>query len=176
MKSELMVRLATGGDLEAIASINAKVFLGDRDNPAGALAWATSLQRAFPIYQYFLVEIDGTFAGYAGWQAHGGLHRAEPVIELDQLGIDPRFQGKGWGGDVIDACMHELTEWVLRTNDRIESHINFVVWGYAFNLKAIKLYKRKFGRKVCGSRTQFGDRRELMFRKRVPVVRSARDE
>ncbi len=89
------VRRATEHDLGAIASINAAVFLGDRDRLTSALEWATCWYRAFPLYQYFIVEIDGVLAGYAGWQMHGGFHRAEPAIELDQIGLDRSQQGKG---------------------------------------------------------------------------------
>ncbi len=76
-----IIRRATETDIASIATINSSVFLGDRDRVEGAREWITCLFRSFPVYQYFVVEDAGTVVGYAGWQVHGGFHRAEPVIE-----------------------------------------------------------------------------------------------
>lgn len=176
MSEQLHVRHATAEDLETIASINSAVFLGDRDRQAGALEWVTCWYRAFPLYRYFVIETDGVLAGYAGWQVHGGFHRAEPVIELDQLGINQTHQGKGLAPHLMRECMRELVEWMQQKNDRIESHITFVVWGYTFNFNAMTVYAKQFGDGVCGFRTQFGSRGESMLRLRMPLIRPVRDE
>lgn len=170
------MRRATETDLNAIASINTSVFLGDRDQFASALEWVTCWFRSFPMYQYFVVEVDGVLAGYAGWQVHGGFHRAEPVIELDQLGIARAHQGRGLAPHVMRECMRELAEWMQGKNDRIESQITFIVWGYTFNFNAMSVYAKQFGDGVCGFRTQFGNRAESMLRLRMPIVRPVRNE
>lgn len=176
MNSQFNVRRATESDLVAIATINSTVFLGDRDKLDAALEWATCWHRAFPLYQYFVVEVDNVMAGYAGWQVHGGFHRAEPVIELDQIGIERNFQGKGLAPHLIRECMRELMEWTQEKNDCIESHVTFVVWGYTFNFNAMSSYAKQFGDGVCGFRTQFGSRAESMLRLRMPVIRPVREE
>lgn len=176
MGEDLIVRRAIESDLEAISSINSAVFLGDRDQLASAHEWVTCWYRAFPLYQYFVVEIDGKVAGYAGWQVHGGFHRAEPAIELDQIGIHHAHQGKGLAPHLMRECMKELVEWMQNRNDRIESHITFVVWGYTFNFNAMSVYAKQFGDGVCGFRTQFGNRAESMLRLRMPVIKPVRDE
>ena len=174
--AEQRVRRATEADLQKIASINTAVFLGDRDRLDGAIEWARCWFKAFPLYQYFVIEIDGEFAGYAGWQVHGGFHRAEPVIELDQVGIDKRYQGHTLALHLMRECMRELVDWMRQKNDRIESHVTFTVWGYTFNFNAMSVYAKQFGDGVCGFRTQFGSRAESMLRLRMPLIRPVRDE
>lgn len=174
--SERVIRRATEEDLPHIAGINAEVFLGDRDRPESAQTWATRWFSAFPLYQYFVAEIDGRVVGYAGWQAHGGFHRAEPVFELDQLGISKSGQGKGIGPDLIRTSMRTLVDWTKETNDRIESHVAFVVWVDALNFNAISVYARIFTDGICGFRLQFGNRAENMLRCRYPVFRPVRSE
>ncbi len=176
MTTDTVIRRAVEADLDAIASINTAVFLGDRDRLESALEWVTCWFRAFPLYQYFVVEVDGTLAGYAGWQVHGGFRRAEPAIELDQIGIDRAHQGKGLAPHFMRECMRELVSWMQKKDDRIESHVTFVVWGYVFNFNAMNVYAKQFGDGVCGFRTQFGSRAENMLRLRMPITRPVRDE
>lgn len=171
---QITIRRAQMRDVEAIGAINSAVFLGDRDQVEGAREWAACWMQAFPLYQYFVLEVDGTVAGYAGWQMHGGFHRAEPVIELDQIGIDPKYQGRGFGPQMTQYCMPELAAWLKQKNTRIESHITFIVWAYALNFNAISVYAKSFTDGACGFRTQFGQRAENMLRVRWPVVMPVR--
>ncbi len=172
--SEVLLRHAEERDLPVIAHINSTVFLGDRDRAEGAREWVESLFRSYSVYQYFVVELDNKVVGYAGWQMHGGFHRAEPVIELDQIGIDPVHQGKHYAQQLTRYGMSELADWIKKKNDRIESHIAFIVWAYALNFNAISVYAKDFTDGVCGMRTQFGQRAEVMLRLRTPVVMPVR--
>jgi len=172
--SNVVMRRATECDIAAIASINARVFLGDRDKIVGAQEWVGTWFRAYPLYQYFVVEVDGACAGYAGWQMHGGFHRAEPVIELDQVGIDPKYQGQQLAPQLISYSIKESAALMRQKNDRIESHISFVVWVYTFNQHAMKVYAQIFTEGACGFRLQFGNRAETMLRLRLPVVMPVR--
>jgi len=173
--AQIKMRRAVEADLRSIAAINTAVFLGDRDRLESALEWVTCWFHAYPLYQYFVVEVDGTLAGYAGWQVHGGFKRAEPVVELDQIGIAREYQGLGLAPDLMRKCMREIVEWTKQKNDRIESHVTFVVWGYTFNFNALSVYAKQFGDGVCGFRTQFGSRAESMLRLRMPVILPVRD-
>ena len=172
--NECVLRRAEERDLATIARINSTVFLGDRDRAEGAHEWVKSLFTSYPVYQYFVVEEEGVVVGYAGWQMHGGFHRAEPVIELDQIGIDPEHQGKQLAPQLTRFGMRELSAWVKKKDDRIESHIGFIVWVYALNFNAISVYAKDFTDGVCGMRTQFGNRAEVMLRVRVPVIMPVR--
>lgn len=171
---ETVIRRATPEDVAHIGAINSVVFLGDRDKEEGALSWVQCWLNAFPLYQYFVVEDEGEIVAYAGWQLHGGFHRAEPVIELDQIGVLPAHQGRGLAPQLIQHCMQELLEWAKEHNDRIESHLTFCVWAYALNFNAVSVYAKYFTDGVSGLRTQFGARAENMLRVRIPIVRSVR--
>lgn len=173
---ETVIRRATQEDIAHIGAINSAVFLGDRKEGESAVSWVQCWFNAFPLYQYFVVEEAGKVVAYAGWQLHGGFHRAEPVIELDQIGVLPANQGKGLAPKLIQHCMQELLEWAKEHNDRIESHLTFVVWAYALNFNAVSVYAKYFTDGVSGLRTQFGARAENMLRVRIPIVRSVRDE
>jgi GNAT superfamily N-acetyltransferase len=170
----IVVRRAEQIDIEQIGVINGMVFLGDRDQQEGAANWAQCWFNAFPLYQYFVIEEESEVVGYAGWQLHGGFHRSEPVIELDQVGVLPSHQGKGLAPRLIQECMRQLLDWTKDHNDRIESHLTFVVWAYALNFNAISVYARYFTDGVSGLRTQFGARAENMLRVRLPIVRPIR--
>jgi GNAT superfamily N-acetyltransferase len=172
--SDTLIRRAELKDIEAIGHINSSVFLGDRDKLESAMKWITCWFNAFPLYQYFVIECDKEVVGYAGWQLHGGFHRAEPVIELDQIGILPSHQGKGLAPILTRECMSQLMEWTKEHNDRIESHLTFVVWAYALNFNAVSVYAKHFTDGVSGLRTQFGARAESMLRVRMPIVRPVR--
>ena len=165
-----IVRRIEDKDLSAMAEINAGVFAGDRDNPESAEKWMRCLFNAFPLYQYFVVEIDNTIAGYIGWQFHGGFLRPAPVIELEQIGINRDYQGQGLGPMIIEKSMKEVARWCRENNNRIESHIYLVVWGYAHNFNAMKVYFEQFNEGVMGMRRQHGDRAEIMLRLKIPAL------
>lgn len=176
MTAQYSIRNARRSDGARIAKINSEVFLGDRNHEAGAREWVQSLLGAYPVYQYFVLETDGVVAGYAGWQIHGGFHRAEPVVELDQLGIDRKYQMHGFGAKLLEESEQGVVSFLMAKNDRIESHVSVVVWAYAFNFNALSVYAKSFGEGVKGMRIQFGDRAETMLRKRVPIIRKVRPE
>jgi GNAT superfamily N-acetyltransferase len=172
----LIVRRAEEKDLSAMAEINANVFAGDRDNSESAEEWIRCFFNAFPLYQYFVIEVDGTIAGYIGWQFHGGFLRSAPVIELEQVGISKEYQAQKLGPKLTDESMKEVVKWCRKNNNRIESHIYLIVWGYTHNFNAMKVYFEKFTEGVLGMRRQHGDRTESMLRLKVPALLPIREE
>lgn len=169
------IRRAETSDVLRIGEINAKVFLGHRDNPQAGATWTMCLLNAFPVYQFFVAEVDGKVAGYIGWQIHGGFMRPEPVVELEQLGVDPEFQGRGMG-PMLEETIFTVIELIKQINTRIESYIYVSVWSYALNLNAMKIYAEKFNEGVQGFRRMYGDRAENMLRWRIPLIRPARKD
>lgn len=176
LKDHGVVRKAEERDLSTMAKINASIFLGDRDSVQTAEEWMRCLFKAYPLYQYFVIEVDGTVVGYIGWQIHGGFLRAEPVVELEQLGVSREYQGQKLGPRLTDESLKEVIEWLKAKDTRIESHITVVVWGYALNFNAMKVYAERFTDGVTGMRIQYGNRAENMFRVRIPLVRPVRSE
>lgn len=171
----VIVRRAEEKDLPAMAEINANVFAGDRDNKESAEKWMRCLFNAFPLYQYFVIEVESAIAGYIGWQFHGGFLRSAPVIELEQIGISKNYQGQKFGPKLTDESMKEVVKWCRINNNRIESHIYVIVWGYAHNFNAMKVYFEKFTEGILGMRRQHGDRTENMLRLKIPALLPPRE-
>lgn len=171
----VIVREATEKDISAIAQINGDVFLGNRDNIEHATSWVRAHFLAHPVYHYFVIEKDGVFAGYAGMQIHGGLLRALPVVEVEQVGVSRMFQGQGLGPLLMKEAIRQSAELLQKLDNRIESHITFTVWVYEHNENALKVYEKIFTDGLAGERTQYGDRKEIMLRLRVPLVIHARE-
>ena len=158
-------------DLQQIAEINKQVFTGSATY-ASAYTWIHTLWKTEPVYQYFVIvntHEPEKVLGYAGFQIHGGFDRIEPVVELDQIGIATFAQGSGLGTFLILECICRIAPWLAKTNSSCAGFVTFVVWGYADNKPAMRLYAKLFTEGVCGKRTQFGDREEYMYRLRVPV-------
>lgn len=174
--TSIIVRRVKEKDIPAMAEINANVFAGDRDNQKSAEEWIRCLFKAFPLYQYFVIEVRGVLAGYIGWQFHGGFLRSSPVIELEQVGISRKYQGKKLGPKLIDESMAEVVRWCRKNNNRIESHIYLIVWGYTHNFNAMKVYFEKFTEGVMGMRRQHGDRTESMLRLKIPALLPIREK
>lgn len=175
LSESIVVREAKERDIPAIAQINGDVFLGNRDNLEHAISWIKAHFAAYPAYHYFIIEKDGTFAGYVGMQIHGGLLRASPVIEVEQVGIDRVFQGQGLASLLIEEAISRSVELIEKLDNRIESHVTFTVWAYEHNENALKVYQKIFTDGRMGERTQYGDRKEVMLRLRKPLVIPARD-
>ncbi|MBI4085191.1 MAG: GNAT family N-acetyltransferase [Candidatus Liptonbacteria bacterium] len=125
---------------------------------------------SFPLYQVFVLEVSGTVVGYIGWEIHGGFQRPLPVVELEQIGLMPSFQDKGLGSVLQNESMATIARWVGDNNKRIEAQINFTVWAYSGNLRAINSYMKIFADGVVGMRTQYGGRSEVMLRHQLPYI------
>ena len=160
------------GDLAGMAKINEAVFLGHRENVAMAELWLRAFFVASPLYTFYVVELDGVLAGYIGWQWHGGFLRAEPVVELEQLAISAEHQGQGLANRLIEGSFEHVQADVQRLDTRIESSITAVVWVYAHNAPALRVYERWFTDGVVGMRQQYGLRSELQLRRRMSWSKS----
>lgn len=194
-EKEIFIRRATEKDIPHIAGVNAKVFAGNRDNPEKAGWWVSCLFKSFPLYQYFIAEVGGKFAGYIGWEMQGGYLRSDPAVklgqlgsspeedeekeavELEQLGIDPDFAGMGIATKLTQESLEKhVIPWVAETNTRINSDINCIVWFYINNHNARRVYEKCGFTEECGRRKQYGDREEVCLKRKFPLVIPARDE
>lgn len=169
---EYIVRRATPADLIFIANMNASTFEGSNRNVQNALSWARGLYKSAPLYQYFVIADKANEdkpLGYAGWMLHGGFERIEPIFELDQITIAAEARRGGIGGTLIRECISRIAPWLADMSPRCAEIVSVVVWGYEDNPPAVRLYKKIFTDGVRGERTQFEERKELMWRLRVRV-------
>lgn len=96
----------------------------DKDRERIIKAWNNP-----PIMRYYFAndknvmtgfqESEKLMAGYVRWVEHGGI-RPNAVIELEQIGIDPQYQGKGVATKLIDTSLLELSMELGTDNRRIK--------------------------------------------------------
>lgn len=134
-----------------------------------SFVWVCGLFSSYPSYHYFVILVDGEVAGYIGWQVHGGLLRPEPVLELEQIAIHPDFQGNGLAAKLISESRAEMCTW-LALIDPIAQALVVVVWAYANNTNALKVYEKEFPDGIQGMRVQYDGRTEVMMRRRISLI------
>jgi L-phenylalanine/L-methionine N-acetyltransferase len=128
-----MYRLATESDFKAIYNL----YMHPTVNPY--LLYELMDEKAFqPIYQdlidrkiKYIFENEGKIAGM--FKLVPNVHRADHIVYLGGLAINPEYGGKGLGQKMFEAIIEE----VKKTNKkRIELSVA------TFNEKAINLYKK----------------------------------
>ena len=95
---------------------------------------ASSLKR--PHIQCFVAEEEDAIAGYIFWLERGGLRR-NAVLELDQIGVDPYFQGRGIGKALITESLRQVKKRLAMRGSVIGK---VIISMRADNLKARALY------------------------------------
>lgn len=163
-----LIRLAIEEDLEAIAEINSLVFNGNKDYPLMALGCVQDWWRSASSHYLFIAQTNGEVLGYITWREEGGQVRYQPVLELDQLGVHPKFQRNGLAGILIPQSMDTVIQRIIEKNVRLGPVILAIVWVYEDNEPANKVYKQFFTDGILGRRNQYG-RPEVGYKKIIPV-------
>lgn len=169
IRDNAVIRRAEEQDLPAMATINRESFSGNQGDAVVALEWIKSWFRAFPLYQYFVIQAEEKVVGYIGWQIHGGFLRTQPVMELEQIAVAKEFQGKGLAPRLCQETMNMMVEWICAQNLHIQDSVIAIVWAYTINDPALAVYARQFLDQVQGMRNQYGTRSENMLRVTIPI-------
>ena len=167
------------------AGVSAAVFHGHAD-PSSALVTLAAQAQAYPVYRLYLaLELpDGKSSvnvaeveGYILWRIEGGADRERVVVELDQLAVSPRCQGRGIGKQlIVDSRARLGGELAWRREERRRGStsappalagIRWTVWLYESNEAARKLYDQLFP--TCGGRRDYYGRPEVMLYKEAPA-------
>lgn len=168
---------ATAANAEAILRINLMAFEGNRADPVKALELFRRRLHPDSEYYYFVVEHFGELVGYIVWQIHGGVARKVPVVELEQLAVDPVGQGYRLSHALITDTMELMLERVANDSRTPVEKVRFVVWHYINNYVAANLYSKHFPERA-GERHLYAeggeakDKHEVMLavEKSVPAV------
>ena len=172
--SQAIIRPIRKSDLSVLAQINSLIFNGHRGSPEEALAWVSAHYRFSPVYHYFVIALRGKVVGYIGWRIEGGFLRPDPALELEQLGVLKKFEGRGYASRLQRETLDTMVEIIKKRNTRIESYLQIFVWAYSTNLNAIAVYLKVFNEGAKGIREIFGARSEIMYRGRVPMLSPVR--
>ena len=114
--STLVVRAAAKTDLPAMAAVHVATFPRQLDS----LAWIECNFKAYPRIAYFVAEKDGELIGFIEWIQKSGF-RKEVVLELEQLAVQPSFQGQGIGTALIKDSLEQMDRLLKKRNARLKS-------------------------------------------------------
>ncbi len=155
------VRQAQEADLLQIAFLNGIAFAGNRLSPKAANKWVQCWWAAFPLYQYFVAVEGERILGYVGWEIDGGFARDLPILELEQIAVDPTLQNRGIARQLIEQSYPAAMQ-VVRQENPAAKQVRMIVWFYEDNSPAQELYKRFFKDGVGGRRAQYDGKEEVM--------------
>jgi ribosomal protein S18 acetylase RimI-like enzyme len=130
------VREMRAGDVKSVAAVHRAVF----PRQAESESWIAANFRARPRVLGFVVTHDTTLCGYIFWIEKGGF-RKEAILELEQIGIHPSYQGRGLG----ERLVRESFVVVKRAIKRRGSRIKLVLVTTRADNYAQRLYEKTLG-------------------------------
>jgi len=121
-----------------------------------------------PIMQYWAAgePSSGKVIGYIRWVEHGGI-RPKAVIELEQIAIDPDYQGEGIATSLVDYSIGELSEQLRRDQRTIK--LVYVMTGDKNRVQ--RLYRKTLGAKVSSRIPSFYEDSELNVDEVIMIAR-----
>ena len=114
--SAIVVRAGTETDVPAVAAIHQVAFPRQLDSTA----WIECNFKAYPRIVYFVAERDEAVIGFIEWIQKSGF-RKEVVLELEQLAVQPCFQGQGIGTALITESIAQMARLLKNRNARIKN-------------------------------------------------------
>ena len=133
------IRKIKAEDLEYASKIHQQAFSRQRLS----LEWLTCNFNAFPRFMMYVAVLDGEVVGFIIWAQKSGF-RPESIMDLEQIGVLPKMQGKGIGGKLIKESLKLVCK-QLAEQDSILKHVT--VSTRADN-QAKRLYEKELGAKV----------------------------
>lgn len=136
---QVIIRKMIDEDIEQVALVHQRAFPRQHDNRT----WIECNYRAYPRMRYFVAETEGQIVGLIHWTEKSGF-RPEAVLELEQLAVDPDFQGQGVGKQLILRSLPQVNRCIRERGARLK-HI--FVNTRADNF-AQKLYRNTLGAEI----------------------------
>jgi len=124
------IRLATEHDIDSIAQVYLRCFPNERSH----LLWIKSSFKSFPRSVYYVIERQGTIAGYILWCVKNGFREAT-IVELEQVAVDPQYSGAGLGRRLITDSFEKFKRHVEDIGHKVAAVMVTTTEGnYAENL------------------------------------------
>lgn len=131
-----MIKPATKKDLASIAKINLTCFHGCA-NLEEALKWVSCNFQAWPRFHYFTLKEKNKLIGYILWYFKGGW-RQNSVLELEQIAIERKYQGCGFGSKLIRDSLNQLKKYLKKEKRKLKA----ILVTTGTEQKAKKIYKQ----------------------------------
>lgn len=131
-----MIKPAIKKDLTGIAKINLTCFHGCA-NLKEAQKWVFCNFQAWPRFHYFTLKEKNKLIGYILWYFKGGW-RQNSVLELEQIAIDQKYRGCGFGSKLINDSLNQLKNYLKKERRKLKT----VLVTTGTEQKAKKIYEQ----------------------------------
>ncbi|MCD6230118.1 MAG: GNAT family N-acetyltransferase [Candidatus Diapherotrites archaeon] len=121
-----------------------------------------------PVMQHWAAKKGNDVIGYIRWVEHGGI-RPKAVVELEQIGIDPKMQGQGIATQLIDFSLDRLEKQMQEEGRSIK--LVYVMTGN--NNYAQKLYLKTLGARLSAEIPGFYEDSEKNENEVVMIARKS---
>lgn len=148
------IRKATENDIERISQIYLNCFPTERNHKL----WIDSSFNSFPRGVYYVIEEENALCGYIFWCVKNGF-RESTIIELEQIAIDSKYSGKGFGRSLIDRSFTFFNEHVVKLGHMVGA----VMVTTSEGNYAEDLYKSTLGVSRAALLTGYGSGNEVIL-------------
>ncbi len=108
MTSPITIRPLNKGDFEAVVDIDKKVYKKARPEYY-EMKFSMALDNRDHLVTSLVAEADGKVVGFVMSELYTGEYGIPATTAtLDTIGVDPAYQGKGVGGQLMDAFVTHL--------------------------------------------------------------------
>lgn len=149
-----LIRKMKENDIDAVALVHSRAFPRQTESRS----WIECNFKAYPRMQFFVIEIEKQILGFIHWTQKSGF-RSEVVLELEQMAVEPNFQGRGLGKSLICESLPLVQKQLAKRNATIK-HI--LVTTRADN-HAQELYHKVLGAEVEATITNLYSADEVLM-------------
>ncbi len=107
---DVTIRAMVEEDVPSVARIYLENFNGMREYN-DAVRWIALKHNSKPICMYYVAFASDEPVGYILWTEHGGF-RSRSVIELEQIAVAKRYQGKGIGSILVKESLRDVCRYL----------------------------------------------------------------
>ena len=136
----MIIRKMKEDDIENVAKIYLECFHGMNDIDI-VKEWVRLKYLGYPANRYYVID-DDRIKGYILWVELGGF-RKDAVIELEQIAVTPKEQGKGLGSKLIKESLKDI----IKELEIRGSRLKLVKVTTGTENQAQKLYKKTLNAK-----------------------------
>ncbi|MEO9364571.1 MULTISPECIES: GNAT family N-acetyltransferase [Candidatus Nitrosocaldus] len=135
--SALTVREMVDEDIHSVARIYIENFKGMKSYD-DAVRWVMMKHRSKPICMYYIAMLGEEPVGYILWTEHGGF-RSDAVLELEQIAVARRYQGRGIGSMLVVESLKDVCRYLHARGSELKL---VIVTTSSKNTNAKRLYER----------------------------------
>ncbi|MEM0365028.1 MAG: GNAT family N-acetyltransferase [Candidatus Nitrosocaldus sp.] len=107
---QIRIRAMVEQDIPSVARIYLENFKGMKSYD-DVVRWMVMKHRSKPVCMYYIAMLGEEHVGYILWTEHGGF-RSNAVLELEQIAVAKRYQGRGIGGMLVVESLKDVCRYL----------------------------------------------------------------